>query len=464
MEFTTGIKDIDELYPKLLRRGFLIVVAGPPGSGKTSLASLICSRNASKGKKCLYISFQEDKEKYFSLMSTLGINLLKLEEEGLFNYLKLPMTKDIEYLVDEISKIVMEYSPSIVVVDSVNAILQYVRDEDKRAWLQNFFSQLPQLIGGIVILVAEHKPGAHILGLGDIEFIADVLFFLEHKLRRGLLSRVLQVRKARGTRIHVSEIPFTIREGIGIQVLAPEVIQRIRSVPRFYRGKSTLFNRSLGYIQAGEHILVLYPAYARMQWYLLPIIEIVVLNDLRVLGISYHYSPDEMKFLIKRFLVNELGLSEDAANRIIDRHFILEALNPYSYSLEELALEEKGLFDAHKPNVVAFHAVELLDPLVESDRALYYNLLVNQIYSFKRHGVIMLRIMGVLSRERVLREVSLADVVVRVMLHRNNIDSPRIYFWRRGARPTIVVLDENTVEMVRSELRSILTEGVNKSV
>ncbi len=460
MDFITGIKDLDELYPNMLRTGFLVVVAGPPGSGKTSLASLICSSNAYNGKKCLYISFQEDKEKFYTIMNLLGLDLPSLEEKGYFKYLKLPITKDIDSLMDELRRVIMDYNPRIIVVDSVNAILQYVKDEDKRAWLQNFFSQLPILINGIAILIAEHKPGTHTLGLGDIEFIADVLLFLEYRVRRGFLSRFLQIRKARGSRVHISEVPFAIREKVGIRVLVPEVIRKIRSVPKMYRGESTLFNKSLGYIQAGEHILVLHPTYARMPWYLLPIIETVVLNNLKVLGISYHYSPDEMRFLIKRLLVSETGISAEVAEKIIDKHFILEALNPYGYSLEELALEEKELVALYKPDVIAFHAVELLDPLVESDKALYYNLLVNQVYSFKRQGVITLRIMGVLSRKRVLRETALADIVIRVMLRKKDISSPRIYFWRRGARPYVVVLDENMLKNVQKELRAILTRHV----
>jgi circadian clock protein KaiC len=49
----------------------LVVVAGHPGSGKTSLASTICLYALEKNEKCLYISFQEDREIDYTVNSKI---------------------------------------------------------------------------------------------------------------------------------------------------------------------------------------------------------------------------------------------------------------------------------------------------------------------------------------------------------------------------------------------------------
>ncbi|MEM2297511.1 MAG: ATPase domain-containing protein [Ignisphaera sp.] len=58
-----GIEALDKMISDALRFPSLVVVAGHPGAGKTTLASSICYANALKNLKCLYLSFQEDKEK-----------------------------------------------------------------------------------------------------------------------------------------------------------------------------------------------------------------------------------------------------------------------------------------------------------------------------------------------------------------------------------------------------------------
>jgi len=61
----------------------LVVVAGHPGSGKTSLASTICLYALEKNEKCLYISFQEDRNRLYSQLEGIGINFRKYDEKGL---------------------------------------------------------------------------------------------------------------------------------------------------------------------------------------------------------------------------------------------------------------------------------------------------------------------------------------------------------------------------------------------
>ena len=83
--------ELDRILRDAIQPGTLLVISGHPGSGKTTLASTICYANALQGRKRLYISFQESKEKLYINMARLGLNLEEIERRGLLNHLKLPL-------------------------------------------------------------------------------------------------------------------------------------------------------------------------------------------------------------------------------------------------------------------------------------------------------------------------------------------------------------------------------------
>ncbi|MCK5258039.1 MAG: hypothetical protein KAJ69_00865, partial [Thermoplasmatales archaeon] len=54
----TDISGFDELFAERgIPRGNSVLVAGGPGTGKSTLCRQICYNIVSKGKKCMYVSF-----------------------------------------------------------------------------------------------------------------------------------------------------------------------------------------------------------------------------------------------------------------------------------------------------------------------------------------------------------------------------------------------------------------------
>jgi circadian clock protein KaiC len=130
--FVIGVSGLDRLVGEVVAP-YTILIAGHPGAGKTTLASTICYANALKGEKCLYITFYEDKEKLFRYMERLGLKLREIELSGLFKFMKLPLTFDINMIIDEVTKLVAG-GYSVIVIDSITALLDVVREHvEKRA-------------------------------------------------------------------------------------------------------------------------------------------------------------------------------------------------------------------------------------------------------------------------------------------------------------------------------------------
>ncbi|MEM4053836.1 MAG: ATPase domain-containing protein, partial [Ignisphaera sp.] len=173
-----GVEALDQLLPNIMASNTLLVIAGHPGSGKTTLAISTCYHNASNNNaKCLYVSLQENKDKLYRVAKKLGMNLEYLESVGRFRFLKIPITSNEDMvleIIDAINRAVYDFSPLIIVVDSITPLLRAIESNIKaRAILQNYFYELPSQVNGVVILVAEVPFYMDRIELGDIEFVAD---------------------------------------------------------------------------------------------------------------------------------------------------------------------------------------------------------------------------------------------------------------------------------------------------
>jgi circadian clock protein KaiC len=60
----TMISGFDKLFLKGgIPKGNSVLIAGGPGTGKSTLCRQICFNLVTKSKKCMYVSFEENKER-----------------------------------------------------------------------------------------------------------------------------------------------------------------------------------------------------------------------------------------------------------------------------------------------------------------------------------------------------------------------------------------------------------------
>ncbi len=458
-KFVIGVSELDKLLPEALYPGALVVIAGHPGAGKTTLATAMCYANALRGNKCLYISFQESRDKLFKVMKALGMDLASTEARGLYKFVKLPIIKSVDDVIEIISKCVTEFKPKVVVVDSINAILEFVEEADQRAWLQNYFCQLAEMVEGMAVLIAELPRGEEKLRLGAIEFASDIMFVLHHRVVGGKLVRLIEIRKTRGAPVTAAEVPFQIVEGAGIKTFVPPVLKEIRAVAKPLKLSTSLFRSYIGEVLAGDSVLITYPPHARNPLPMLFVFDLAMSNGLKALVISYRYSPIGVKRVLASMLT-DLGIKESGAREIIDEFMVVEALNPYGMSVEELYMKELELVNKYRPGIVVFHGVEVLEPIAKADMYRYYNLLSNQLYYLKSSGIVAVRNIAYISREQFRRCSSYADVVIRALYRVKGTELTQyLYMWRRGRQPKIIRVSD-----VQDQLRREIAELAEKLV
>jgi len=452
--YTTGSRELDKLIGELPPRTMLLI-AGHPGAGKTTLASQICYANALRGKKCLYITFYEDKDKLYRNMGRLGINLAEVESKGLLTYVKLPVSST-EGLLNAISDILAKGHYDVVVVDSINPALELLeRIEAQRAILLNFFYQLTSLINGLLVTVAEVPLGKEYPDIGSMEFVPDAILYVKHRMTRGLLHRALEIRKLRGAPLAVVEVPFSIIGGGGFKAYIPPKPERVLSSREEALGMTiSVVKELIGPLYKGDVLYVSYPPHARDPVVTIPLIDLAITNSVRVLFVSYKYSSDEVLEVLTMAVNKYLGLSLAEASELISKCFHLESINPASYAVSHLHALTVELVDDLRPSVVVFHGTEVFRAI--SDPQEYWGALINELTWFKNIGKLVVRYGSRVDPYWTRMNEAVSDAVIRLYYKRSDKQlTPLCSVWRRGRSPAVISLDGEVLRRIEEDLNKL---------
>jgi circadian clock protein KaiC len=456
-----GVEGLDKLFSDVMRPPVTIVVAGNPGAGKTTLASTICHYNALNGHKCLYVSLQEDREKLFSNMKNLGIDLEPLERKGLVKFIKFPLYSDVSEIANEINNSISTENFSIIVIDSINPLLQAVEsDYAKRAWLQNYFCSLAKLVSGVVVLVAELPFGRKRVELGAIEFVVDAMVILKHSIERGLVSRSVEVRKTRGAPLHIAEMPFSIQQGKGIIVYVPPVLEEIAREGREIEipCKEIKSRMSMvAHLHRGMVIYIAYPPDARSLNFIPLFMGVAALNKMKVHVISYLYPPELVRLLIYRSFYGLID--KERFERLVSNFVMVHSLNPFTYSLSELLHKELTMI-SEDDDIVAFHGVDVLWAVMRS-RGEYLQNLYNQLNYLKSRQKLIIRMGSFISEEMYRVNAALSDLVMRFELeHKDGDTEYKVYIWRRGLEKPFVLRENELARCIAEVAEKIVQADI----
>ncbi|MEB3756562.1 MAG: hypothetical protein GSR79_06865, partial [Desulfurococcales archaeon] len=347
-------------------------------------------------------------------------------------------------VLDEIGGLAAEYGARVVVVDSVTPILKAVRDNVRsRSVLQEFFATLPMILNGIVVLLAEIPIIEENIELGDIEFVADTILLLTHRVEKNRLVREIQVRKARGSPLTIARVPFTITER-GLRVWTPPSLETIPPLTksRKYKLPCEILRKNVGQLLGGMSVYISYPVDAR-PYHIMPILlGISLLNNARTLVITYTYSRSQIVGLLLEAIEKWDPSSKEVTSRIrshLEKLFVIKAFNPSAYSIEELYSQELNLISSLKPNITIFFGT---DTLVKNGVGDFVDLLRNQTFFLKSMGILVFRLGSNLSKSVYEVNTQLSDIVVRLAYNKNASFelNPEItmYVWVSGNDPFII--------------------------
>ena len=211
----TGISGFDELFADGgIPKGNSVLVAGGPGTGKSILCRQICYNLVSKGKKCMYVSFEESEERIEKSMQKFGWDIKKFIEDGSFLIQKInPLdilrmkfgslggsgsATDVSYKIKPLI-IPRDFHPDVIAVDSLSAIIaaSVTKEKNYRVYLQQLFSFFEET-GATSFLITETEPmPIKYSDTGIEEFLADGIIVLYNIQKKDVRETAVEVLKMR---------------------------------------------------------------------------------------------------------------------------------------------------------------------------------------------------------------------------------------------------------------------------
>jgi circadian clock protein KaiC len=267
----TGVPGLDELLGGGVPEFSFNLLAGTPGSGKTTMAHQIMFSLANPDRRALF----------FTVLGEPPLKMLRYQQQFPFfdvskinesikfvNLASDLLDGDFNRVLARIDAEVQAFAPSLVFVDSFRSVVQSAKAMDAGAGgLQHFVQQLGMqmtswlattfLIGEYLVPEAESSP---------VFTVADGILWLSQLIHRDALVRKIQVVKMRGQAQSLGVHTFRIGDhGLEIfprAVLKPADAKRIRfaSDQRLSLGIPPLDQMMGGGLPVGYSLLVVGPS------------------------------------------------------------------------------------------------------------------------------------------------------------------------------------------------------------
>ncbi len=212
----TGITNFDKIIQGGFEKNSTNLLVGNSGAGKSIFATQFLMEGIKNGEKCLYITFEEEKEEFFGNMFEFGWDLEELEKKGGFVFLEYAPEK-VRTMLEEgggiIENIVLRKKITRVVIDSITSFeLLFDSDIERREASLSLFNILRKW-NCTSLLTYEGDPFKGKTSSRAVEFESDsiiLLYFVRGKKER---ERYIEVLKMRGTKHSRQVYPVTVEKG-----------------------------------------------------------------------------------------------------------------------------------------------------------------------------------------------------------------------------------------------------------
>lgn len=223
-KISSGIPGLDELLDGGLYERSSTVIAGPPGTGKTTFGAQFIYNGAAKyNEPGIFITFEEFPETIYRDMLNLGWDFKKLEAE---NKVKVIFTSpavlksELEKESGFVDRLVTQIDAKRIVIDSVTIMEQITTDQQELRQIYNSLINGLKRLGLTTILMSEMPLlfGSTSSLDSSIGFVVDNILILRYVEIESELETALTILKARGSK-HAKDIrKYEItRKGISIE-------------------------------------------------------------------------------------------------------------------------------------------------------------------------------------------------------------------------------------------------------
>jgi len=220
MRISTGVSGLDSLLDGGLPARRLCTLSGPPGSGKTTLASQYVTEGIRNGEDVLYVTMHETRNELVEDMSNFEFGFERAASADRFEFLNLTRERSRRSLTQygresglssRLASMIRQEDYDRVVVDSTMLLAHFA--DDSEAEVTHFATGLKQTDATVLLVSEMTDPTAY----AEEHYLAHGVVFLHNFLEEGGMTRGIQLVKMRGTNIDcdIRDVSFT---GSGLRV------------------------------------------------------------------------------------------------------------------------------------------------------------------------------------------------------------------------------------------------------
>ncbi len=217
MRVKTGVFGLDELVGGGFVSNTVNVVLGTTGCGKTIFSLQYILEGLESGDKCIYVSFDLDREDFLRVAKSFGWNLKDYIRDEVLRVGRFH-SENISLLNSDVLNFILESGRDLrVVIDSFTPLIASF-DYSARSDIGWFFKNLRE-VGTALITLEEPFNG----NLSDPStsiplFLADSVIHLKNIGYGEIFNRTLRVVKHRYSWHADGVFPYSIVEGVGIVI------------------------------------------------------------------------------------------------------------------------------------------------------------------------------------------------------------------------------------------------------
>ena len=214
-----GIPILDAKLSGGLRPGYVYMISGKPGVGKTTLSSTFLSYGASIGEKGLMILTDTFPDQFIDNIRTMNIGFAEAYKDRKIEVMEISdqirsMKSDISQgkadsrkfitkLVTELKKIIISKDIKRVVIDPITLLI--IPDDDFVNLLLNSMA-----IKGVTILITSGLRNSNLSIFGIEEYYTTGIIKLEYRPQNDISTRTGSIIKMRGTAFYPNPFDFKI--------------------------------------------------------------------------------------------------------------------------------------------------------------------------------------------------------------------------------------------------------------
>ncbi|MEO5970651.1 MAG: circadian clock protein KaiC [Bdellovibrionia bacterium] len=199
---SSGVPQLDEMMEgKGFYRGSSILMTGPAGTGKTSMAAHFARAAGLRNEKTIYFGFEESRSQLFRNMKSVGVDLARFEKKELLRVIATrPSYFGLEMHLLSIQKAIVEFDPDNVIIDPITTFVAANDQTQVRSMLMRLIDMLKarNITGYFTSLTPTDSKISSEEAKSDISSLIDTWILLRDLEYNGERDRGLYIIKSRG--------------------------------------------------------------------------------------------------------------------------------------------------------------------------------------------------------------------------------------------------------------------------